>query len=157
MWAAEGLVRSHRFSHSAVTEKQGSRIALTPIWRTLRRLDIHLRCDRLIIETGPASNVLQSGPVVALRHMFEVLSADPSNPLLRPRFVTRVEGLEAMGRPLRSPEECARATTLLGLHAARRQIMKRDLTALLQRTADEIDVPVEQFLLGSLPWMQASA
>jgi 2-oxo-3-hexenedioate decarboxylase len=48
----------------------------------LRRFEVQLQRDGITIETGNASNVLQDGPVAALRHLVEVLAADPSSPPL---------------------------------------------------------------------------
>lgn len=48
----------------------------------LRRFDVQLQRDGAVVETGRASNVLQDGPLAALRHLVEVLSADPSSPPL---------------------------------------------------------------------------
>jgi 2-oxo-3-hexenedioate decarboxylase len=51
-------------------------------FEALCRFDIQLQRDGAIIETGRASNVLQGGPLAALRHLVEVLSANPSSPPL---------------------------------------------------------------------------
>jgi len=48
----------------------------------LRHFDIQLQRDGALIETGRASNVLQGGPLAALRHLVEVLSTDPNSPSL---------------------------------------------------------------------------
>lgn len=56
-------------------------------YEALRRFDIQLQRDGAIIETGRASNVLQGGPLAALRHLVELLSADPSSPPLAAREV----------------------------------------------------------------------
>ncbi|TXN06628.1 hydratase [Methylobacterium sp. WL103] len=48
----------------------------------LCRFDVQLHRDGEIIETGRASNVLQGGPLAALRHLVEVLADDPSSPPL---------------------------------------------------------------------------
>jgi 2-oxo-3-hexenedioate decarboxylase len=51
-------------------------------FEALRSFGVQLQCDSAIIETGNASNVLQDGPLAAIRHLVEVLSADPSSPPL---------------------------------------------------------------------------
>lgn len=51
-------------------------------YAALRSFEVQLQRDGAIIETGRASNVLQGGPLAALRHVVEVLTADPSSPAL---------------------------------------------------------------------------
>lgn len=48
----------------------------------LRRFRIALRRDGTVIETGRARNVLQGGPLAALRHAVEVLHGSPDTPAL---------------------------------------------------------------------------
>ena len=51
--------------------------------RTLSGFDIDLLCDGKLIDRGSAANVMD-GPLSALRHLAELLEADPSNPPLSP-------------------------------------------------------------------------
>jgi len=51
-------------------------------YEALRSFEVQLKLDAAIIETGRASNVLRDGPLAALRHLVEVLAADPSSPTL---------------------------------------------------------------------------
>ena len=65
----------------------GEPAPVTPVnkaewYEALRSFDLQLQRDGAIIETGRASNVLQDGPLAALRHLVEVLAADPSSPPL---------------------------------------------------------------------------
>lgn len=63
----------------------GERMLVTPEneaewYGALRRFDIQLQRNDALVETGRASNVLQDGPMAALRHLVDVLSAHPSSP-----------------------------------------------------------------------------
>src|SRR5665213_180338 len=49
--------------------------------RTLAAFEIDLLCDGELIDCGSAANVMD-GPLSALRHLAELLEADPSNPPL---------------------------------------------------------------------------
>jgi len=51
-------------------------------YEALRSFEVQLQRDGAIIETGRASNVLQDGPLAALRHLAEVLAADQNSPPL---------------------------------------------------------------------------
>ena len=65
----------------------GQAVTLTPESRgdwheRLRRFDIALRRGDVLIEEGRASNVLDGGPLSALRHLVQVLAESPSCPAL---------------------------------------------------------------------------
>ena len=51
-------------------------------YEALSDFEVQLCRDDQTIETGRASNVLERGPLAALRHLVEVLVADPSSPPL---------------------------------------------------------------------------
>lgn len=51
-------------------------------YEALSRFEVQFRRADQTIETGYASNVLEHGPLVALRHLVEVLAVDSSNPAL---------------------------------------------------------------------------
>lgn len=52
------------------------------LYQALRYFDVQLQRDGALVATGRASNVLRDGPLGAVRHLVEVLSADPSSPPL---------------------------------------------------------------------------
>ncbi len=56
----------------------------TALWlEDLTNFEVDLECNSQIVDTGHAENVLD-GPLQAMRHLCEVLEADPNNPQLRP-------------------------------------------------------------------------
>lgn len=55
------------------------------LWhKSLAGLTISLSRDGVEVDQGQASNVLGGGPLAALRHLVEVLTADPNSPSLTP-------------------------------------------------------------------------